>query len=41
VLKQPIHLIGVEFSKEQRNLVGFEVISTGSASHGASSNEIR
>ncbi len=26
-LNQPIHLIGIEFSKEQRNLVGFEVIS--------------
>ncbi|QFY89727.1 ATP-binding protein [Magnetovirga frankeli] len=26
-LKQPIHLIGIEFSKEQRNLVGFEVES--------------
>ncbi|MEA3643302.1 MAG: PD-(D/E)XK nuclease domain-containing protein [Lamprobacter sp.] len=26
-LKQPIHLIGVEFSKQERNLVGFEVIS--------------
>ena len=24
-LKQPIHLIGVEFSKENRNIVGFEV----------------
>lgn len=24
-LKQPIHLIGVEFSKEDRNIVGFEV----------------
>ncbi|MBK1617004.1 hypothetical protein CKO42_00770 [Lamprobacter modestohalophilus] len=32
-LKQPIHLIGVEFSKEQRNLVGFEVISAGSGSN--------
>ncbi|QFY90703.1 ATP-binding protein [Magnetovirga frankeli] len=26
-LKQPIHLIGIEFSREQRNLVGFEVES--------------
>jgi len=26
-LKQPIHLIGVEFSKENRNIVGFEVES--------------
>ncbi|WPL11495.1 hypothetical protein Thiosp_01232 [Thiorhodovibrio litoralis] len=26
-LKQPIHLIGVEFSKEERNVVGFEVLS--------------
>lgn len=24
-LKQPIHLVGVEFSKDQRNVVGFEV----------------
>jgi hypothetical protein len=24
-LKQPIHLIGVEFSKKERNVVGFEV----------------
>jgi len=24
---QPIHLIGIEFSREQRNLVGFEVES--------------
>jgi len=23
--KEPIHLIGVEFSKESRNIVGFEV----------------
>jgi len=26
-LKQPIHLIGVEFSKKSRNIVGFEVES--------------
>jgi hypothetical protein len=26
-LKQPIHLIGVEFSREQRQVVGFEVQS--------------
>lgn len=26
-LGQPIHLIGVEFSKESRNIVGFEVVS--------------
>ena len=24
-LNQPIHLVGVEFSKESRNVVGFEV----------------
>ena len=24
-LEQPIHLVGVEFSKEDRNIVGFEV----------------
>jgi hypothetical protein len=24
-LNQPIHLIGVEFSRKQRNVVGFEV----------------
>ncbi|MDR2452925.1 MAG: PD-(D/E)XK nuclease domain-containing protein, partial [Candidatus Accumulibacter sp.] len=24
-LNQPIHLIGVEFSKKKRNVVGFEV----------------
>jgi hypothetical protein len=24
-LKQPVHLIGVEFSKDNRNIVGFEV----------------
>ena len=24
-LNQPIHLIGVEFSKDERNVVGFEV----------------
>jgi hypothetical protein len=26
---EPIHLIGVEFSREKRNLVGFEVRSIG------------
>ncbi|MEO5343742.1 MAG: PD-(D/E)XK nuclease domain-containing protein, partial [Gammaproteobacteria bacterium SHHR-1] len=26
-LNQPIHLIGIEFSKERRNLSGFEVES--------------
>ncbi|MBF0255332.1 MAG: ATP-binding protein, partial [Gammaproteobacteria bacterium] len=26
-LNQPIHLIGIEFSREQRNLVGFDVVS--------------
>jgi hypothetical protein len=25
-LDQPIHLIGVEFSKKERNVVGFEVV---------------
>ena len=29
-LKQPIHLIGVEFSKKDRNIVGFEVESVAS-----------
>jgi len=24
---EPIHLIGVEFSKEQRSMVGFEVVT--------------
>ncbi|MDR1228262.1 MAG: PD-(D/E)XK nuclease domain-containing protein, partial [Azoarcus sp.] len=28
-LQQPIHLIGVEFSKKERNLVGFAVESLG------------
>lgn len=27
-LNQPIHLIGIEFSKEERNLVGFEVMGS-------------
>ncbi|WPL16289.1 putative AAA-ATPase [Thiorhodovibrio winogradskyi] len=37
-LNQPIHLIGVEFSKQERNLVGFEVISVASANNGSSTN---
>ncbi|MBK1617001.1 hypothetical protein CKO42_00755 [Lamprobacter modestohalophilus] len=39
-LNQPIHLIGVEFSKQERNLVGFEVSSADSASNRSSPTEV-
>ena len=26
-LNQPLHLIGVEFGKQERNIIGFEVVS--------------